>query len=39
MGWEELTEVSNLYVPVGFRIDDYLQDLPIPSREDSKKKK
>ncbi len=39
MGWEELTEVSNLYVPVGFRIDDYLQDLPIPSREDSKKEK
>ena len=29
MDYVELTELSNLYVPVGFRIDDYLQDIPI----------
>jgi HEAT repeat protein len=33
MDYAELTEVSNLYVPIGYRIDDYLQDAPVPAAE------
>ncbi|MFA4986731.1 MAG: HEAT repeat domain-containing protein [Candidatus Brocadiia bacterium] len=32
MGYAELTEISNLYVPIGFRIDDYLQDKPVAKK-------
>lgn len=39
MGWVELTEVSNLYMPVGFKIDDYLQDLAIPEEAEEGTKK
>ncbi len=33
MGFVELTEVHNLYLPVGYRIDDLLQDIPIAEAE------